>query len=218
MPRGVQVKLLRALQEREVTPVGASEAIAVDVRVVAATHRDLGAMVAAGTFREDLYYRLRGATLEVPPLRDRAGDAALLTRAFLDEVNAHRDGPSLTPTREALRALSSYAWPGNVRELRAEVLRWGVFCDEHVDLADLAPEIRAPAPASPPAAGLPSPSPAPVTLAEAVEAAERAAIGVALDAHAQNLSQVARALGIDRNTLKRKLVRYGLRSALESGF
>ncbi len=213
----VQSSLLRVLQEGALRRVGGEARVAVDVRVVAATHRDLAAMVAAGTFREDLYYRLRGATLEVPPLRARPGDVELLTRSFLEEVRARRGGRALEVSREALRALSSHPWPGNVRELRAEVLRWGVFCDDRVDLADLAPEIRSPhSPAAPPA---PLPSSAePLTLAQAVDAAERAAVAGALDACAGNLSRAARALGIDRNTLKRKLARYALRAPPESGF
>ncbi len=206
----VQTSLLRVLQEGALRRVGGEARVAVDVRVVAATHRDLAAMVAEGTFREDLYYRLRGATLEVPPLRARPGDVELLARAFLDEVRARRAGP-LELGREALRALVGYPWPGNVRELRAEVLRWGVFCDDRVDLADLAPEIRSPG-RLPAPAPLPSAPPAPIPLALAVEAAERAAIAAALAACAGNLSRAARALGIDRNTLKRKLARYGLRA------
>jgi DNA-binding NtrC family response regulator len=228
----VQSSLLRVLQEGVLRRVGGEARIPVDVRILAATHRDLAAMVAEGTFRQDLYYRLRGATLEVPPLRDRPGDVELLVRAFLDELAARstmgappapqtppapppsprREARGLAVSREALRALSSYRWPGNVRELRAEVMRWGVFCDGEVDLADLAPEIRAPAsirsaPREQEAGGPATDR----TLAEAVEAAEQAAIARALAVHAGNLSQASRALGIDRNTLKRKMARYGLR-------
>ena len=138
-------------------------------------------------------------------------------RAFLEEAEVRREGRALEPTREALRTLVSYPWPGNVRELRAEVMRWGVFCDERVDVGDLAPQIRAPAaPRALPPGRSPAAAP-PVTLAEAVEAAERATIGQALDAHGNNLSRAARALGIDRNTLKRKMSRYGLRELPESG-
>jgi two-component system response regulator AtoC len=133
-----------------------------------------------------------------------------LVRAFVDEVRAQRGGRGLEVTLEALPVLASYPWPGNVRELRAEVMRWGIFCDEGVDVADLAPEIRSPA-------ARPAPLAAPITLALAVEAAERTAIEQAVDAHAGNLSRAARALDIDRNTLKRKLARYGLRAAPESG-
>jgi two-component system, NtrC family, response regulator AtoC len=213
----VQSSLLRVLQEGALRRVGGEGKVAVDVRVVAATHRDLAAMVAEGSFREDLYYRLRGATIEVPPLRARPGDVEFLVRAFLDEAGARQQGRALEPTREALRALVSYPWPGNVRELRAEVMRWGVFCDDRIDVGDLAPEIHAPAAPKAVSPGrLPAAAP-PVTLAEAVEAAERATIGQALDAHGHNLSRAARALGIDRNTLKRKMSRYGLRELSERG-
>jgi DNA-binding NtrC family response regulator len=207
----VQAGLLRVLQEGALRRVGGEGRVQVDVRVVAATHRDLAAMVAAGEFREDLFYRLRGATLEVPPLRERAGDVELLVRAFLDEVGARRGGRALTVTRDALRALASYPWPGNVRELRAEVLRWAVFCDERVDLSDLAPEIRSPRARPTPAATSPAAPASPQTLADAVEAAERAAVEAALRAEGGNLSGAARALGIDRNTLKRKMARYTLK-------
>jgi DNA-binding NtrC family response regulator len=122
-------------------------------------------------------------------------------------------------TREAMRALASYSWPGNVRELRAEVLRWGVFCDEVVDVADLSPEIRAwsgggdpGSPASGGAAGRGGAA-AGATLEEIVRAAERAAIAAALEATGGNLSGTARSLQIDRNTLKRKLALYGLRAS-----
>jgi DNA-binding NtrC family response regulator len=184
---------------------------------VAATHRDLAAMVAEGSFREDLYYRLRGATIEVPPLRDRPGDVELLVREFLGEAGTRREGRALELTREALRALVGYPWPGNVRELRAEVMRWGVFCEDRVDVGDLAAEIRAPGaargrePGRPVFVGSAASGGRSVTLAEAVEAAERVALGQALDEHGGNLSRAARALGIDRNTLKRKMGRYGLR-------
>jgi DNA-binding NtrC family response regulator len=208
----VQNNLLRVLQEGALRRVGGEARITVDVRVIAATHRDLAVMVAEGTFREDLYYRLRGATLEVPPLRARPGDVELLVAAFLDEVAARRDGRGLTVTRDAMRALCAYAWPGNVRELRAEVMRWGVFCDDQVDTSDLAPEIRSPAgPRTPPPATPPAAPGQVLTLAQAVEAAERAAVTAALAAENGNLSRTARALGIDRNTLKRKLAAYGLR-------
>ncbi|APR87899.1 Response regulator of zinc sigma-54-dependent two-component system [Minicystis rosea] len=205
----VQASLLRVLQEGALRRVGGESRVPVDVRVVAATHRDVAAMVDEGSFREDLYYRLRGATVEVPPLRARAGDVEILIDAFLEEATARRPSKKLTVTREAQKALSSYPWPGNVRELRAEVQRWVVFCDERVDLSDLAPEIRTPGGRTKAATTRRS---AAQTLAEAVEAAERAAIGSAMATVKGNRSQAARALGIDRNTLKRKLARFGLGS------
>ena len=207
----VQASLLRVLQEGTLRRVGGEARVQVDVRVIAATHRDLAAMVKEGTFREDLYYRLRGATLEVPPLRARAGDVELLIAAFLDEARSRRKGRRLAVTREAMRALGTYAWPGNVRELRAEVLRWGVFCDEQVDVCDLAPEIQQRAAAPSVSADEPRAGAAIRPLAEVVSEAERAAVAAALAHHAGNLAQTARALGIDRNTLKRKLAREGAR-------
>jgi DNA-binding NtrC family response regulator len=193
----VQASLLRVLQEGTLRRLGGEGAVRVDVRVIVATHRDLRAMVATGAFREDLYYRLRGAELIAPPLRERASDLEGLVEAFLAET-----GRTLRVTREALRAMAEYGWPGNVRELRAEVLRWTIYCDRLVRLADLSPEIR-----GEPVSEAPRVSVAPALrpLAEVVEEVERRAIEHALSVHEGNLSQTARALAIDRNTLKRKL-------------
>jgi DNA-binding NtrC family response regulator len=205
-----QSSLLRVLQEGTLRRVGGERQVPVDVRVIAATHRDLPSMVRAGTFREDLYYRLRGATLELPPLRARAGDVPLLVEAFLDEARASRH-KRLTVTPAALRLLLRYAWPGNVRELRAEVLRWAVFCDDVVDAEDLAPEIRGEAGATAVTVAAATAARAIVPLAEVVGAAERAAIATALEASGHNLAQTAKLLDIDRNQLKRKLDKYRLR-------
>ncbi len=212
----VQATLLRVLQDGTLRRVGGEGRVRVDVRVIAATHRDLGAMVREGTFREDLYYRLRGATLELPPLRQRLGDLALLVDVFAREARPASSGrPPLQVSPEAMRALARYAWPGNVRELRAEVLRWSVFCDHRVELADLSPEVRAlpssPSPTRIPAATTSVAATPVTTLDDAVLAAERSAIKAALDATGGNLARAARALAIDRNTLKRKLARDGLR-------
>lgn len=214
----VQASLLRVLQDGTLRRVGGEGRVQVDVRVIAATHRDLAARVAEGTFREDLYYRLRGATLEVPPLRARPGDVEILVQAFLDEFRARTSRPRRV-TRDALRALSVYGWPGNVRELRAEVVRWGVFCDEVVDVLDLAPEIQGTSKGggeSQPALAVATAKRdwAGETLAEVVQAAEWEAIEAAVSACAGNLSRTAKALGIDRNTLKRKLALAALRKRL----
>ena len=206
LPLQVQAMLLRVLQERTVRRVGGEQAIKVDVRVVAATHRDLAQMVRDGRFREDLYYRLRGATLVVPPLRERIADLPAMIDAFLREATIRGRARKLPVTPDAMRLVAAYPWPGNVRELRSEVHRWAVFCDHEVTPADLAPEIRAQRPAlsiAPPATG--------ATLAAVVHDAERAAIVAALAAHAGNLSRTARALDIERNTLKRKLAQLGIR-------
>jgi transcriptional regulator with GAF, ATPase, and Fis domain len=199
MPLSTQATLLRVLQDGTLRRVGGERAVHVDVRVIAATHRDLARRVRDGSFREDLYYRLRGATLDVPPLRDRAGDLELLVDHFLGS----RSGRPLTPTPAAWKALRAWRWPGNVRELRAEVLRWSVFCTDRVGLGDLAPEIRGDDARD----GLtaPSPTPAARSLAHVVEEAERGAIAAALAQEQGNLSRTARVLGVDRNTLKRKL-------------
>ena len=209
-----QVMLLRVLQEGRLRRVGGESELSVDVRVIAATHRDLAAMVAAGEFREDLYYRLRGASLILPPLRERGADLELLADHFLTELGA--TGPRRPwPSARAWAALRGYAWPGNVRELRAEVVRWTVFCEGEVRFEELSPEIRS---SEIGAAQRAAPEPEGgaregelASLAARVEAAERAALGEALERFAGNLSASARGLGIDRNTLKRKLDKYGLR-------
>jgi DNA-binding NtrC family response regulator len=209
LPLQVQAMLLRVLQERTVRRVGGEQAVQVDVRVVAATHRDLAQMVRNGGFREDLYYRLRGATLVVPALRERLTDLPAMISAFLREATIRGRARKLPVTPEAMRLLAAYPWPGNVRELRSEVHRWAVFCDHEVTAADLAPEIRQGG------AALAQPRPGPrggptTTLAAAVRDAEHAAIAAALAAHGGNLSGTARTLGIERNTLKRKLAQLGL--------
>ena len=118
-----QVRLLRVLQEGEVRPVGGTRAVPVNVRLVAATHRDLEQRVREGLFREDLYYRVAGATITVPPLRERPGDIAPIARRLAAEVGAELGRPQARLDDEALACLVSYPWPGNVRELRNEVAR-----------------------------------------------------------------------------------------------
>jgi len=123
MPRSLQAKLLRALQDREVTPVGGGSPIPVDVRVVAATHRDLDAMIEDGRFREDLFYRLDVVSIEIPPLRARREDIPALAEHFRREVNA-REGRSVPGfALDVMQRLSNYDWPGNVRELENFVER-----------------------------------------------------------------------------------------------
>jgi DNA-binding NtrC family response regulator len=202
------VRLLRVIETGVLRRLGGERSVSVDVRVVAATHRDLSRMVRDGQFREDLYYRLKGAVLEVPPLRDRVSDLEALVVHFLDQIGGARP----MPTRAAWRALQAYAWPGNVRELRAEVARWVVFCEDRVELEDLAPEIRSASPiqvsrgGSLPVMGLKKET-ASRPLAEILAEVEQQVISKTLREHSGNLSRTARELGIDRNTLKRKLPR-----------
>ena len=202
-----QAHLLRVLQEGTLRRVGGEKDVRVDVRVIAATHRDLPALVQKGRFREDLYYRLRGAVLELPPLRARSGDVRLLALHVLRER-----GSKLRISPEALRVLERYAWPGNVRELRAEALRWTVFCEREVRLLDLPPEIALVPlePQRPAARSRPAPPASARTLAEAVAEAERTQIAQALAAHGGKLRAACKALAIDRNTLRRKVRGYGL--------
>ncbi len=208
LPLRVQAMLLRVLQDGVLRRVGGDAPVQVRVRIIAATHRDLKVLISRGDFRQDLYYRLCGATLDVPPLRARVADLPLLIDSFFDEIK--RDSrPRISGS--VLRALAHYAWPGNVRELRAEVQRWTVFCDDAVELADLSPEIREETDLLEVANSV---SPAPrftnQPLGAVLKAAEEAAIRHALAAAQNNLVRTARSLDIDRNTLKRKLRAYGM--------
>lgn len=199
----VQVNLLRVLQDGTLRRLGSETSIRVDVRIVAATHRDLLAMVREGSFREDLYYRLQGATLTVPPLRDRKDDIQTLVTHFLSEL-----GSSLRVTRDCWPILQGYAWPGNVRELRAEVHRWHVFCDQWVRPEELDPKFASPVPLHKIESELVASS---RSLSDAVALAERECIAVALSEARNNLSRAARLLEVDRNTLKRKIRKHGIR-------
>jgi DNA-binding NtrC family response regulator len=195
-----QAKLLRVLADRRFYRVGGEQPIDVDVRVVAATHRDLRARIAAGAFREDLYYRLAVITVEVPPLRARAGDVMRLTSHFLARLGSElrRTPPTLSPDAQAL--WEGYAWPGNVRELKNAIERLLVLYDGGVvEVDDLPPELRAQAGRA-----------APGTLADAIATLEREQIAAAIEAHRGNKAATARALGISRPTLDKKLRDYGI--------
>ncbi len=197
MAPGLQGKLLRALQEGEVRAVGEERERKVDVRVVAATNRDLKEMVARGTFREDLYYRLNVVHLRVPPLRERPEDIPVLARHFLSRFAA-RFGLEVPPLTEALLdRLRAHAWPGNVRELENALESLVALSPEgSLDLALL------PGPAAPAAA--------PLALKQRVEAYERGLVAEALRACRGNRTEAARLLGISRVTLHDKLNKYGL--------
>jgi two-component system response regulator HydG len=142
MPLEMQAKLLRVLQDGEVRPVGSNKSQRVDVRVVAATNRDLPELCRAGGFREDLYYRLAVVTLHLPALRDRSGDVNHLARFFLARY-AEEQGRQAAFTPAALQALGAYAWPGNVRELENEVQRALALSYGDIDVGDLSPRVTA---------------------------------------------------------------------------
>ena len=196
-----QVKLLRALQHREVIPVGSTDAIAVDTRVLAATNRDLDAEIRNGNFRSDLYYRLNVISLHLPPLRQRSDDIPLLAEHFLQRIAGLRSEPVKRLSDAALAVMMEYAWPGNVRELENALERAIILTPrEEIDvdgLPERVTERRSEALIS-------SHTPANPTM----EAIERAYITWVLRSESGNKSRAAEVLGIDPSTLHRKLARY----------
>lgn len=198
MPLLMQTRLLRVLEERAVVPVGAVEAQPVDLRLISASHRDLGELVAAGQFREDLYYRLNGLKLHLPALRERQDRAALLDQLLSEEAR----GVAVALAPAARQALLDYAWPGNVRQMRTVLRTLLALCeDDWIDLEDLPDEVRG----------------APQALAsvergdDPLARAERDTLLRLLEAQCWHVSRVAAELGISRNTLYRKLQRHGIR-------
>jgi len=142
MPLEMQAKLLRALETKEVRPVGSNRTVRADVRVVAATNRDLATMVAERRFREDLYYRLKVVQIDLPPLRERSGDIERLVGYFLAMVARDNGVAELEIAPEALQALCGHDWPGNVRQLENEIRRLTALCRGRIGLADLSEEVR----------------------------------------------------------------------------
>jgi DNA-binding NtrC family response regulator len=201
----LQAKLLRVLQEREIERVGSGQAIKIDVRIIAATNADVAAAVAAGTFREDLYYRLNVVHLTVPSLRERAADIDLLVAHFIRRYN-HEFGKciqGLTP--EAAEALRAYRWPGNVRELQNVVERSVVLVDgPMIGVDDLPLELSLGAAGTAETDTLP--------LNEASDRFERQIVVRTLDRVDGNVSEAARVLGLHRNSLKAKLDRWKIRA------
>ena len=196
-----QVKLLRVLQQREVIPVGATEALAVDTRVIAATNRDLDEEIKRGHFRADLYYRLNVIALHLPPLRQRADDIPVLAEAFLARSAVQRGEPVKTLSETALDALMAYQWPGNVRELENALERAVILSTGDVVTPDSLPE-RVTARRAEPLVSDRIPS------TPTLEAIERAYIQWVLQNEGGNKSRAADMLGIDPSTLYRKLARY----------
>ncbi|MBI4632414.1 MAG: sigma-54-dependent Fis family transcriptional regulator [Deltaproteobacteria bacterium] len=205
MSPGMQVKLLRVLQEREITRVGGEETIRTDVRVIAATNRDLLQDVDAGRFREDLYYRLNVVTLRVPPLRERKEDIPLIAQHYL-KLFAEKNNKNIRGfTPQAMDKLLKYAWPGNVRELVNAVERSVVFSrSEYLDEVEVSLLVREKI--------APVETPVPEKIAETspLEDVEREMIVKTLEAVKGNKSEAARRLGITRRTLHLKLKKYGM--------
>lgn len=207
LPLDIQVQLLRVLQERVVVRLGGNQERSVDVRVIAATNRDLDRDVGAGTFRIDLYYRLKVLSLKLPPLRERKGDIALLVNLFLREMQELYGLGSKTVSGELLHQMMMHAWPGNVRELRGVVESMYILSRRPVlTLADLPDDF---ADTARPAAGSDPAAPGAQTLAKL----EHAAIIDALSRCGHNVAEAARDLDISRSTLYRKLKEFGLESA-----
>jgi DNA-binding NtrC family response regulator len=220
----VQAALLRVLSERSFERVGGREAIRVDVRVIAATNRDLEAMVREGTFREDLYYRLNEVSIGLPPLRDRRDDVPLLAEHVLGRIAAERDEASKHLSRRAVTAMARYAWPGNVRQLENALRAATLFADgdevdvEHLNLNGIAATMERPAP--------PTGGRAPgdevelcydrlrggdITLRDLKKEIERELIERALVDCDGNISRAAELLGMKRPRLSQLVKEHGLR-------
>jgi DNA-binding NtrC family response regulator len=207
-----QAKVLRVLQERSFERVGGSKPLQVDVRVVAATHRDLERDVRDGRFREDLYYRLKVVELELPPLRERGEDLASLAERFLEQLAERHGRPRKRLAPEALAELSRHAWPGNVRELRNAVERAAVLAaGEEIQVEDLALPHGEPAGAGAPPAGGGEGVPFGEAKRSAVERFERAYLLRALRENEGNISRTAEAIGMVRQSLQQKIRELGLR-------
>jgi two-component system response regulator AtoC len=203
LPPVIQAKLLRVLEERQVRRVGAVRAKPFDARLVAATNRDLDAEVAAGRFRADLFFRLNGFSLVIPPLRERRSEVEALARRFVADAAARNGTPAPALTREALDALRAHPWPGNIRELRNVIERAVLLAGGGALLPAHLPMRPASAPDAPAVGGAAS-------LREAVVSAERRRILDALAQAGGNQTKAAELLGIGRRTLIDKLEQYHL--------
>jgi two-component system response regulator AtoC len=234
MPTGLQAKLLHVLQDGAFTKLGSNRPVEVDVRVIAATNRDLPTMIRSGQFREDLYYRLQVIEIRVPPLRERRDEIPALVEFFIRRYAERYGRPAVDPSPALFLTLSSYSWPGNIRELENMMKRFVILRDESLLLAELARERAADPP--PPAAAVSAPPPAPPSPAFAVSdtgsdgatisfpkggklpdlaraaalTAEREAIQGALDHFRWNRRKAAAQLGVSYKTLLNKMKECGI--------
>ena len=199
----VQSRLLRVLEERIYEPLGSTEAVRTNARIIAATHRDLGALVEAGRFREDLFFRIHVIKILLPPLSERKEDIPLLVDHFIERFNQLRSGKIRRISQAALAALFVHSWPGNVRELENAIEHAFVLCrGDRIDSRHLPEYIAADNDTPLPAAGM--------TLRDI----EKRAIELALRRHEGKRVATARELGIDKNTLRRKILRLGIQTGL----
>ncbi|PRY09253.1 sigma-54 dependent transcriptional regulator [Paraburkholderia sp. BL25I1N1] len=205
LPLPMQAKLLRVIQERTLTPVGSNTSVPIDVRIVAATHRDLAEEVIARTFREDLFYRLNVIPIHLPPLRDRPDDILPLAAHFLIAA-ANLAGPVRTLSADAERRLLAHTWPGNVRELKNAMERVAALARGPLVTADDLAFLTAPRAA---ASGIPA-ALLDLPLQQSIEWLERAAIERALQQTGGNRAEAARRLGISRQSLYTKIAAYKL--------
>ncbi len=203
LPLPMQVKLLRVIQEKAVRPVGQTEEVAVDVRILSATHKDLRALLAAGQFREDLYYRVNVIEMRVPALRERGDDVELLARAILERVAHEQSAPVPTLSAEAREKLLAYAFPGNVRELENILERAVALCGGgRIEADDIQLQQLAGAPAREPAGS--------AALGDRLDAVEREAIRKALEECRYNKTAAARKLGLTLRALRYRMQKLGI--------
>ena len=213
MPLELQKKMLRVIQEGEVRPVGSRTTVKIDVRLIAASNRNLEEMVREGDFREDLYYRLHVLPVHLPPLRERREDVPHLVRRFLSDL-AQGGGALIRISPDAMECLTRYHWPGNVRELQNEIRRAAVLCDGIILESHISDAVR-----HPPLQR--SDGPVPVergtTLPDLVRDLEVCEIQKALQQAHRNKSRSAEMLGLSRFALQRKLEKYGIEAAKGHG-
>jgi DNA-binding NtrC family response regulator len=213
LPLALQVKFLRALQEREIRRVGGTRPIRVDVRIVSATNRDLRDAVQKAQFREELYYRINVIAIQLPPLRVRHGDVALLVQHFVQRYGRSREPAIRGVDLEAMRILERYGWPGNIRELQNVVERACALADgESITPHDLPEHLSAPGSAPAVSASAAVHLPLPEAKAQWMRELEVAYLVEQLNRHGGNISQAARAAGIDRKTFHRLINKYGIKS------
>jgi DNA-binding NtrC family response regulator len=205
IPLPLQVKFLRAIQEKEVTPLGSTRPVRVDVRIIAATNRNLEDAVRDGTFRTDLFYRLNVVPIDLPPLRERREDIPLLVERFTEDFSRVYGVEPKRVTPAAMERIVQYAWPGNIRELQNAIERaFALSSEPEITLKDLPPAVLR--------AEEPAPAAEPVIEPLPLEEIERRNIIAALQRTGGNKNEAARLLGIDRQRLYRKIEKYGLAS------